>query len=212
MSTTDLEQPPAQEAPSAAATPAPSAPAPPQPAPRKFYVRTHYVINWKAQFRGSMWSILIVVGMLVLVNVMFYYLGSVNAEGTSPQWQRMQAHADSIRRTAVTVLSVFFLFGFILLRILETHKVHGAAFNLHRRLGQLADGRYNVFAKLRDGDDLQPLADGINDVAGALRERTRRNVESLEELAARAGDLGPIARDVESGLKDLLAQERALLE
>ncbi len=210
MSTIDVDHRPAPD--TALVSPA-AAPAPAAAAPRTFPPVATYRTDWKAQLRNGAWSILIVAGMLVLVNVMFYHLGGVNTAALESQQVRdLFSRGEGVRRTAVLVLSGFLLLGLVLLRILESHKIHGAAFSLHRRLGQLTQGEYNVFVTLRRGDELQQLAEAINDLVRALRDRTRQNVQILEELGARAEALGPEAQDLVLTLRELLARERALVE
>ena len=207
MSTIDLHAPAATTASHAPATPASGT----APAPHRKRVRTNCVVDWRSQLKGSMFSIGLVAAMLVLVNVMFYHLGEVSTAVATEQAKAMLAETDMQRRGAMFILSVFFLLGFTLLRIFEAHKVHGAAHNICRRLGELEAGRYSIFVRVRHSDELQGVAAATNNLLAALSERTRNNIETLEQLVQRAEDFGPVARDLRSNLQELLDEQKQLL-
>jgi methyl-accepting chemotaxis protein len=146
--------------------------------------------------------------MLVLVNAMLFHLGRVSTAGLSPDMETAFNQADNTRRIAVAILSVFFLVGFALLRMLETHKVAGAAYNLCRRLSNIEAGDFTTRVTLRRTDDLQDVAGAVNSMAASLRDHACSNIRTLENLAASAESLGPGARDLVAGIQALLADER----
>lgn len=61
---------------------------------------------------------------------------------------------------------VSFHFGFV-----ATHRVFGPLVPLLRQVEALKQGRYEARSKLRRADELQDLADGLNDLAQSLQEQ-----------------------------------------
>jgi len=178
---------------------------------RPHVLRRRYLVDWKAQLAGSLLSILIVAVLLAIINVVLYQLGRVTSAAIIDMAPDL---ADSLRRhdhlrTVVTLgCSIGLLAAFVVLRIVETHNVHGAAYNLARRLRELADGRLDVVVRLRRGDQLHELADALNDVVIRLREETANEVSLLEECAARAA----ADPELRATLEGLAAKKRARLD
>jgi nitrogen fixation/metabolism regulation signal transduction histidine kinase len=59
----------------------------------------------------------------------------------------------------------------IWLGVLLTHKVAGPLVRINASLAQMAAGHYDVSIRLRRGDLLEELAEGINHLAASLRSR-----------------------------------------
>jgi nitrogen fixation/metabolism regulation signal transduction histidine kinase len=81
-----------------------------------------------------------------------------------------------------------FLIG--VLGIYFTHKVAGPIYKMKLLLRQVSDGKLNMGARLRKGDELQDFFDVFAKMVESLRERQRLEVEQLNraiELAKSAG-------------------------
>jgi hypothetical protein len=81
-----------------------------------------------------------------------------------------------------------FLIG--VLGIYFTHKVAGPIYKMKLLLRQVSDGKLNMGARLRKGDELQDFFDVFAKMVESLRERQRLEVEQLDraiELAKSAG-------------------------
>ncbi|RMG43816.1 MAG: methyl-accepting chemotaxis protein [Acidobacteria bacterium] len=162
---------------------------PPVTSGRPHVFRRRYLIDWRAQLAGSVLSILVVVVLLVIVNVVLYQLGTVTTAAIADLAPDLAAslHQRDLLRVKVTLgCSIGLLAAFVFLRIVETHNIHGAAYNLARRLRELADGRLDVSARLRRSDQLHPLAEAFNEAVERLRQDAANEIALLEECAARA--------------------------
>lgn len=191
----------------------PTAATPSVERPRR--IRTRYLIDWRTQLKGSLLSIIIVIGLLVVINLVTYYMANVAQQAFAPgppDVAREIGDAMHLQQGAMLLLSICFLFGFIVLRTLETHRTAGAAANLVHHLAQLEGGHYNIAARLRRSDNLQALAAGINKVTDALQRRAGERIETLERLASRIQGLSPLADDAADDLQALIAREKQSLE
>jgi nitrogen fixation/metabolism regulation signal transduction histidine kinase len=87
------------------------------------------------------------------------------------------------------------------LGIYFTHKVAGPVYKMKLLLRQVSDGKLNVRARLRKGDELQDFFDVFATMVENLRERQRVEVEELDraiEMAKSAGASVPAIEKFES--------------
>ncbi|UCF68925.1 MAG: hypothetical protein JSV80_06455 [Acidobacteriota bacterium] len=190
MSTTQIEDPSAR---TETATPPQQVPPEAMPVQRPRRIRRRYLVDARGQLRSSLLSIGVVALLLVFANValmQLYMSSSAPIADLAPELHSSLMARDRLRITYAVIGSAVFLLGFAALRIIESHKTHGAAYNLSRRLEEIASGRFDVRTHLRATDDLQQLAERVNEVAASLRESARRDAEDLEYCAASAAASG----------------------
>jgi nitrogen fixation/metabolism regulation signal transduction histidine kinase len=114
------------------------------------------------------------------------------ASASAEQDNKIQAQQDALVRqqrtmlfTLVGALAVMvFVIG--VLGIYFTHKVAGPIYKMKLLLNQVADGRLNVNAKLRKGDELQDFFDVFAGMVDNLRARKVAEVAQLDGALAEA--------------------------
>jgi len=140
---------------------------------KKKYKRSHYIVEKNMQYR---YVELILMHMLIffLVTVVIIYFSG---------WRQLVQKLSNVYPQAmlVNILNAVYIklwMGFIILlpvacisAILASHKIAGPLVRIRRALNQLAGNDYNLFVKLRKGDDLQDVADQINKLAESLRKK-----------------------------------------
>ena len=139
----------------------------------KKYKRLHYIVEKNMQYR---YVELILMHMLIffLITVVIIYFSG---------WRQMVQKLSNVYPQAmlVGILNMIYIklwIGFIILlpiacvsAILASHKIAGPLVRIRRALDQLISNDYNLFVKLRKGDDLQDVADQINKLAESLRKK-----------------------------------------
>lgn len=182
-------------------------------APRKrpFVFRRHFLIAPAEQLRTSLMTTLVVAGLLLMLNVALLQTTRITTAAITddtPALAPSLVRADRTRAAVTLGCSVVFLLGFGALRILETHRTYGAAYNLRNRLEEIASGRYRSRVRLRKHDRLKDVAQAVNAVALSLEERERRRVEKLESLAsmASAADAASRTHAIAEGLRELIEE------
>ena len=80
---------------------------------------------------------------------------------------------------AIAVISVFF-----------SHKMAGPMVHLERSLETIGAGDLTYSSKLRQGDQLLPISEGINSMVRSLNHRARSLKDALEEIKRREEALG----------------------
>ncbi len=88
-----------------------------------------------------------------------------------------------------------FLIG--VLGIYFTHKVAGPIYKMKRLLRQVSDGKLNIDARLRKGDELQDFFEVFAKMVESLHERQRREVEQLDRAIELAKSAGASAASIE---------------
>lgn len=83
--------------------------------------------------------------------------------------------ASVLSMSLVAVLTVFFT-------IYDSHKIGGPLYRFRLNLEQIGSGDLTLNTKLRDGDELKPFVDSMNDMAGSLRAKVKAARESHERL------------------------------
>ncbi len=105
-------------------------------------------------------------------------------------------------KTEVVTRSLFIFSGFGLLAlfgisvsgILQTHKVVGPLVRTRFVARQLADGKFDVNVRFREGDAVPLIADSLNQFAGAYRERYAAMDNSISEMYQEAVAMGELVR------------------
>jgi len=118
------------------------------------------------------------------------------ASASAEQDNKIQAQQDALVRQQRTMLfslvGALALMVFIIgvLGIYFTHKVAGPIYKMKLLLKQVADGRLNVNAKLRKGDELQDFFDVFAGMVENLRARKTAEVALLDGALAEAKGKG----------------------
>jgi hypothetical protein len=117
---------------------------------------------------------------------------------SNEQDNKIQAQQDALVRQQQTMLYTLvgalavMVFVIGVLGIYFTHKVAGPIYKMKLLLNQVADGRLNVNAKLRKGDELQDFFDVFANMVGNLRSRKAAEVAAIEgaieEAKGKGGD------------------------
>ncbi len=142
-------------------------------AEEKKYKRSHYIVEKNMQYRYV---------ELILVHMLIFFLITVTIIYFSG-WRQVIQKLSNVYPQAmlVSILDTVYIrlwIGFIILlpiafvsAILASHKIAGPLVRIRRALNQLTESDYNLFVKLRKGDDLQDVADQINKLAESLRKK-----------------------------------------
>lgn len=155
--------------------------------------RRRYILDRQSQLRAGLLASAVVLVLLVLLNLTLYAIRSQETHKLAagvPGLERVLRSQDRAETLLIALASVLFLGGVFLVTVLETHKTSGAAYNLDRRLAEVAAGRYNVRLRLRRGDRLRGLEEAFNDMCQALQDRAWDEAEVLDRLAAETERLG----------------------
>jgi methyl-accepting chemotaxis protein len=155
--------------------------------------RRRYVLDRRAQLRPGLIAAALVLALLVLLNFALYVVRSMATQeltAGAPELEAVLLAQDRAETALIALASVLFLVGVFLVTVLETHKTVGAAYNLGRRLAEVAAGRYGVRVQLRRHDSLRALESGFNDMCRSLQDRAGEDADALDRLAAEAERAG----------------------
>ena len=139
--------------------------------PAPSYRRRQYLVNRPMQYRfvGTLLLFFLVLAAVVILGVYVALWGTLYS---------FDLHQDpltvSLFRTVgwMVAVELLLLAPFVfLLGVFISHKVAGPLVRIHAVLAQMTEGRYDIHVKLRKGDALIELADDINRLAAALRQR-----------------------------------------
>ena len=90
----------------------------------------------------------------------------------------------------VLVVRLLLLMPFVVIAgLILSHRVAGPIYHIKKFLGILRNGHYGEKLKLREGDELQDLADDINSFVSVLREGKKLQLDRLEKLGKKADAL-----------------------
>jgi signal transduction histidine kinase len=118
-----------------------------------------------------------------------------------------------VQLVLIVLGSAIFLVGVFVISLVESHRMSGAALNLKRRLRDIQTGHYATRLALRRRDGLRDVEAAFNDMARALRERTREEVETLHDVGDQVDRLpGDHARALASTLHALAERKSKLVD
>ncbi len=178
-------------------------------------LRRTYLVNRVFQVRFIMEIIAVVLISTMLAAVSFYLLADWELSSTffSVHREVQDIRLVLLPAVALTALVIFGLVAglciYIVLR--ETNRLAGPLYRFEQNVRKMAEGRFDLITRLREGDELQGLADaldamakGVGGAAGRARDAIALLRVRVEELAAGAA-LAP-------GEADTLRQRIAELE
>jgi len=108
----------------------------------------------------------------------------------------------------VVLLALLLLTAVLALRL--SHRVGGPLYRLEKVMGEVAQGNLNQNVRLREDDELQTLAQAINQACQALSQGLREvntQVAALKEAAARENS--PVLQQQAAQLEELLKRRFA---
>jgi methyl-accepting chemotaxis protein len=136
----------------------------------KPYKRRHYYIDKQFQNKYMLLTIiLLLIYTFIFVSIMFaphmltLYFDYPLADKAEAARVILLLH----RKVWPWIGGVILLLG--ALSIFITHKIAGPLYRLKKSLAEVAEGNLDVTVKLRKWDDLQDLADHVNQLIGELR-------------------------------------------
>jgi methyl-accepting chemotaxis protein len=157
-----------------------------------FYRRT-YLIDRKGQLKTTMKIAGLAAFLLLLLNLVLAGIStSENRKiiSTNPELAPLMAATDRTGGYLMASGSLFILFLVVVRTVVETHRTSGAAFNIKRCLGRVADGDLNTTLKLRPKDNLMELQEPFNRMMHFLRRRASEEKEFLNDFSSKIEALG----------------------
>lgn len=161
-------------------------------------MRRRFLVNWKSQLTTALMVTGLVFFLLVLLNVTFAALRNTETSmiiASSPNVADVLARNDRTEMILSLIGSAVIVMGTFLMTIFETHRTAGAAFNVARNLGRVADGDYGTQVRLRRTDNLHELMEPFNNMTESLRDRAAEQADTLDRLAVQleSGSVGDVA-------------------
>lgn len=160
---------------------------------------------------------MLVLILLVLVNVIFHALRTNETNtivASAPSLKAVMQDYDRNEMLLVVLASVVVLAGVFVVTIIETHRTAGAAFNIARQLGRVADGNLDIRLQLRKGDNLRELEAPFNAMITTLRDQATEEASILGRLADTVDGFGNVegAAGVSSELRKLAEKQHQRLD
>ncbi len=141
------------------------------------------------------WRLFIKVVVVVLLGAIvagiFLYLSSeVFVGGSYLQGLRRLASAKTeiVRNSLIIYLftGLLIMIGLGLLTLFYSHRIAGPLFRLGKEARRIAQGDLTVHVRLRSTDAIHPLADSMNEMVDAYRQRViqvREKLDHIKEVA-----------------------------
>jgi hypothetical protein len=176
--------------------------------------RRDFLVNKRYQLKASLMTVTVVLILLVFLNLALYQAtvrSSAAIVADAPELEEVIRAQDRVELSLILFASFVFLLGVFAVSVLETHKTAGAAYNLGRRLDEIAHGRYGTILRLRRGDNLLELEATFNEMSRTLAEVTWDEVERLNQIAVEADRLEG-GKQLADALRELAADKRRKVE
>ena len=157
-----------------------------------FYRRT-YLIDRKGQLATTVKIAGLVAILLLLLNLVFAGISTHESRkiiSANPDLAPIMAATDRTGSYLIASGSLFILLLVVLRTVVETHRTSGAAFNIKRCLGRVADGDLTTTLKLRPKDNLMELQEPFNRMMHSLRRRASKEKEFLNDFSSKIEALG----------------------
>jgi methyl-accepting chemotaxis protein len=157
------------------------------------FYRRQYLIDPKGQLKTTVMVAGLVAVLLLLLNLV---LAGISTNETrkileaNPDLAPIMAATDRSGSAVIASGSVFLLFLVVVRTIVLTHRTSGAAFNIKRCLGRVAEGDLSTTLMLRPKDNLLELQEPFNRMVASLRKRAAEEQELLNDLSSKIEGLG----------------------
>jgi methyl-accepting chemotaxis protein len=163
--------------------------------------RRRYLIDRKGQLLATAKVTGVVLALLVLLNMVYSIWSAIETQAivaTNPELLEEMTAIDRQSMLNLAVISLVVLVAVVIRTIMLTHRTAGAAFNLKRCLGRVADGDFGTELRVRRKDNLRQLQEPFNRMMASLRERAAEEQAELLKLADKVEELGDsdLAREV----------------
>ncbi len=174
--------------------------------------RTRYLVKtgFQLKYVGLILLFMFVVAWLVGVTIYYtgWFLMGEKLANVYPQGRLVAIMATINTRLAVRLLLITPLV--ILVSIFLSHKIAGPIYRIEKFLKSIANGDLSAKLRLRKNDELQDLADAINEMTNDLENRVNKlkglvnmtNLE-LEKLKIALGMEAPDMNSVKAEVEDL---------
>ena len=147
--------------------------------------RRQYLIDKKYQFRFVLSGAVYIAAIVVCLSLPFMPLiNSLNALllDVPPEVSHMVRRQQNWVILTFVLCSVWLITAWIIFAILRTHKIAGPVYNIVQLSKRVTAGDVNARVRLRNGDDLQLVAKGINDMLDSLQKREETAKQRLREF------------------------------
>ncbi len=180
---------------------------------RPAFRRRRYWIDSRSQLPVTVLSFFVVTFFVVMFNVVMMDLAEARREfivdavpSMKPKLEAQDRDLQRLLTVSSTLLVACVMAGVVVL----THRSAGPVRNVQNHMKRIAEGDLRRTVSLRRGDHFTSLADEMNTMILALRERAEEDAMKLERLAARART-GADPQGVASELEDLADAKRVAL-
>ena len=157
-----------------------------------FYRRT-YLIDKKGQLKTTIKVAGLVALLLLVLNLVLAGISTGESRkiiAANPDLAPHMAATDRSGSFVIASGSLFLLFLVVVRTVVETHRTAGAAFNIKRCLGRVADGELHTVLTLRPKDNLMELQEPFNRMVASLRKRASEEQKLLTDLSSKIEELG----------------------
>lgn len=157
-----------------------------------FYRRT-YLIDKKGQLKTTIKIAGLVAFLLLALNLVLAGISTGESRkiiAANPDLAPHMAATDRSGSFVIASGSLFLLFVVVVRTVVETHRTSGAAFNIKRCLGRVADGELHTVLELRPKDNLMELQEPFNLMVASLRKRASEEQKLLTDLSSKIEELG----------------------
>ena len=150
---------------------------------RNYFIKKEFQSKFIVKFVA-----LVLLGTLVLGGVLFLYLHLRGAMTTAFVDSRLSIVSTADYVLPSLVVSAIFSVIFISLATVGTvlflsHRIAGPLFRMEKSIDEIGEGNLSLKTKLRATDEVQKMAEGLNDMAESLRSH-------IDEMKAISKQLG----------------------
>ena len=161
----------------------------------------NYSIKRKLQFRILLKIWAIVLASLLLAGIIFYFYSDINI---GKSYRLFHVKADNFLDFLFPVLLAGFFASLILgavAALFFPHAIAGPLYRIERELDDVGKGNLSKEVKVREGDEFKDLADSINTIIGALRNK----VKTISDGSEKIGELieGAGKKDLDESLRNI---------
>lgn len=136
-----------------------------------FNRRKRYFVKKKLQFKYLLFVLLAMIVPTLICGAVLYYLiwQTIAAEIAIPEAlsENLIPALDKVNMMLLILLPLVFIV-MLLLSIFISHRIAGPIYRLERELKEISKGDYSCRIKFRSNDELQEIADGINELLECL--------------------------------------------
>ena len=173
---------------------------------RNYYIKKDFQRNFILKF-----CFLVLLGSIVSGCIV--YLMSKATVTTSFEGLRLviKSTADYILPAVLlSGLAVIVITGIatIFITLFTSHKIAGPLYRIEKDINEITSGNLRQEFNLRQGDEIRPIAESLNEMAHFLRDEVGGMKKALADLESAGGSLSPEAREKIKTLKTKLDKFR----